>query len=189
VETWKLAATGLLVVALTAVAQADNKIPLCSTKDFPVQLQNQLKDKFGSWKIQDESSLALFTKQRWQSEKPLECPGIAMGSFESADHVSFALLLVPKNNADAAYKLVLFTRGTNESSNAIKVVEEWDKGGASHYFVHKTEISKFLSRDWVTKLHVKTNDGILIFDAAESEYGTDIYFWADGQYRHQWVDY
>ncbi len=165
-QAWKLIVAGLLVAALTTGTQADDKIPLCSTKDFPVELQNQIRDKFVSWKIQDELTIAPYTKQRWQAEKPLECPGIATGRFESSARVSYAILLVPENDPDAAYKLALYAPSGNGASDALRVIEEWNKGGASHYFIRKTEISKFFSRHWITKLHVKTDDGILIFDAA-----------------------
>jgi len=110
-----------------------------------------------------------------------------VGRFEGADN-SYAVLLVPTDNPDTAYKLLVFTASASKLADTLKSVEQWDKGGASNYFIHQIKIKDFFSPDWVRKLHVKTKDGILFVDAGDTEYEADIYFWADGQYRHEPTD-
>jgi hypothetical protein len=81
----------------------------CNVTALPLELQGQLKTKFSSWRVQDTANLKENTKQRWQSEKPLACPGIAIGRFEDPTRISYALLLVPLSNPDSAYRLLVFT--------------------------------------------------------------------------------
>ena len=176
---------GLLVTFLTNTLSAQDPT-LCSTAELPTSVQAELKGKFSSWRVQDVANLAAMTKERWRAEKPLTCPGIAVGKFESVNATSYAVLIVPALDTDSAYKLLVFTP---KVPNSIKVLEEWNKGGASHYFIHELEINKVLSSGWIKKLDIKTTEGFVSVDAAESEYGVDVYFWADSQYRHKWIDY
>ncbi len=118
----------------------------------------------------------------------MDCPGVAVGSFESNDTTSYALVLVPIGNPDSAYRFVVFTPGSSASANEFRVVEQWDKAGASNYFVHKIRISRAFSSEWVRKLHAKARDGILFVDAADTEYEADVYFWTGNQYQHEPLD-
>jgi hypothetical protein len=61
--------------------------------------------------------------------------------------------------------------------------------GASNYFIRRVHIAKVFSTEWVKKLKVASKDGVMSVDAAENEYGVDVYFWTDGQYRHEPIDY
>jgi hypothetical protein len=180
-------AFGLLLAIAATPAKANGESSLCSLNALPVELQNRLKSEFTIWKIQEAPNLRPRAKGRWGDQKPLECPGIAVGRFEGADN-SYAVLLVPIDNPDAAYKLLVFTPGASNPADKLKSVEQWDKGGASNYFIHQIKIKDFFSPEWVRKLHVKTKDGILFVDAGETEYEADIYFWADGHYRHEPTD-
>jgi hypothetical protein len=70
----------------------------------------------------------------------------------------------------------------------LETVDQRDKGGAANYFIHRVPIAKAFSAEWVRKLKVAAQDGVKSVDAAENEYGVDVYFWADGQYRHEPID-
>jgi hypothetical protein len=152
-------------------------------------LQNRLKADFPSWKVQEPSNLSQRARDRWRDEKPLVCPGIASGQFESKNQISYAILLVPAKNPDSAYRLLVLTPGVGSSANSLRVIDQWDKGGASYNFIHTIQISKVFSKEWIRKLQLKTNEGILTVDSGENEYGVEVYFLANGQYRHEPIDY
>jgi len=154
---------------------------------LPLQLQNRLKREFTTWEIQEVANLHPRAKGRWGDQKPLECPGIAVGRFEGVDN-TYAVLLVPANKPDAAYKLLVFNPGAGKPADTLRIVEQWDKGSAGNYFIHRIKIKDFFSPEWVRKLHANARDGILFVDAGEKEYEADIYFWADGHYRHEPID-
>jgi hypothetical protein len=95
----------------TAVA---TKVKPCTLESLPDELQVRLRTDHASWKIQDFSSLSPKAKARWHSERRQpgqmepDCPGIAVGEFKTSQ-LSYAILLVPIEKPDAAYRLVIFT--------------------------------------------------------------------------------
>jgi hypothetical protein len=170
-------------------ASADESSALCKMGTLPPDVQGHLRGEFGSWKIQVPTNLSTRARERWKSEKPLECPGIAVGRFEKDKTPSYAVLLVPQSHSGAGYKLLVFTPQTGQSPYEMRVVEQSSDSGAANLFIHRVPISKFFDEESRKKFQAQTSDGILFADAAEKEYETDIYFWANGSYQHQPVDY
>jgi hypothetical protein len=69
------------------------------------------------------------------------------------------------------------------------VVEKSDEQGASNYFVRKVSIRNFLSEESKTRFQVKANEAILKVYSSDQEYESDIYFWSNGHYRQEPVDF
>jgi hypothetical protein len=180
---------GLLFTTASSKAADVDKMPLCSPSTLPAELQDRLKADFVSWKIQDVSNLSRQARERWQSENPVRCPGLAVGEFERANQASYALLLVPSKKPDAAYRLLIFTPGEGNSPSVLRNIVEWSKGGAANNFIHSIRIAKVFSPEWVSKLDVKTKEGLLFCDSGENEYEVDVFFWSEGQYRNEPIDY
>jgi hypothetical protein len=179
----------LLVLVLVSSALGDDGSHLCDPNQLPPAVQSQLEKDFTSWKIQQPTDLSSSARQRWHSETPLACPGIVAGHMQSAGQSTYVLLLVPRNGGSQAYRLIAFSPGNNVRTYTSDVIERWDQGGSSQYFIHGIQIDKVFSAKWVSKLHVKAREGFLFVDAAESEYEANVYFWADGHYRHEPIDY
>ena len=99
------------------------------------------------------------------------CPGVAVGEFESTTQSPYAVLLVPKDHSDAAYKLLVFTPNAEHPADALKSIDQWDAGGAGNNFIHEIRIAKVFSPEWIRKLTVKTKQGILAVDSGETETG------------------
>src|SRR5271169_1670828 len=161
----------------------------CALRYLPSEIQNRLKRDFGSWKIQGPADLSPRAHARWDGEKPLECPGIAVGQFENGKTPSYAVLLVPQDHADAGYRFLVFGPQSGEPSYEMRVLDQWDKSGAANYFIHKTSISKFFDERSRKKFQAQTSEGVLLVDSAENEYGVAVYFWSAGSYRHEPLDY
>jgi hypothetical protein len=159
----------------------------CTLESLPDELQLRLKAEYSPWKVQDVPSLSVEAKARWQGEKPLECPGIAVGEFKTSQ-LSYALLLVPFEKSDAAFRFMIFTPSGGAAPGSLETVDQWEKGGAANYFIRSVRIAKVFSNEWVKKLRVGAKDGVMSVEAAENEYGVDVYFWANGQYRHEPID-
>jgi hypothetical protein len=180
---------GFVGTALTIPVIAEGQTRGCTLTVLPAEMQRHIQTNYSSWRLQDVSNLSPNAKERWQSEKPLGCPGIAVGQFEKMNQKSYAVLLVPANKPDTGYRLLVFTPDGSESPKHFKAVEQSDKIGASNFFVHGIQISKVFSTEWVKKLRPNTPDGILFVDAGESEYETDVYFWTGDKYRHEPIDH
>jgi hypothetical protein len=161
----------------------------CNLGSLPSDIQNSLKGDFGSWKIQEPENLSEHARKTWAGKELPGCPGIAVGLFQSAKTPSYAVLLVPVDHPDAGYRFLVFSRKTGQSSYEMMVVEQSDDHGASNYFIRKVLISKFFSEESKRKFQVQATEGILMVDSAEQEYEADVYFWSNGRYRQEPVDY
>jgi hypothetical protein len=170
-------------------ASANQSVSFCKVKSLPPDMQNRLKEEYGSWKIQEPTDLSQRARERWESEKPQECPGIAVGHFESAKTPSYAILLVPRGHADGGYRFLVFSQKAGQPVYETRLVEKLDQNGAANYFIHRTSISKFFDEPSRKKFQAHTEDGILLVDSAENEYGVEVYFWPGGRYRHEPIDY
>jgi hypothetical protein len=168
---------------------ADESPAICKMGSLPSDVQSRLKDEFSSWKVQNPTDLSPRARERWKSEKPLECPGIAVGRFENDKTPSYAVLLVPRGHSDSGYKLAVFSPKTGLPSYEMMAVEQSGKSGAANFFIHTIPISKFFDEQSRKKFQVSTIEGILLADAAEKEYETDVYFWSNGSFQHQPIDY
>jgi hypothetical protein len=162
---------------------------LCKPGSLPPDIQSRLKEEYGSWKIQEPADLSKRAHERWESEKPLECPGIAVGHLESTKTPSYAILLVPVAHADGGYRFLVFSEKAGQPAYDARLVEKLDQDGASNYFIRTTPISKFFDQPSRKKFQAHTVDGILLVDSAENEYGVEVYFWSGGHYRHEPIDY
>lgn len=160
---------------------------VCQSDSLPEDIRNRLKSDFPAWKIQDTNGLAALTRERWESEKPLQCPGVAIGKFESKESLSFAVLLAPRTNTVAGYRLVVFDL---KSANwAYRIVDQSEEGQAGTVFIRAAAISKFFDEASKRKFHAEMPECILMVDAAENEYEADIIFLAGADYRKEPVDY
>jgi hypothetical protein len=181
----------LLPTALAFGQQSASKQEsrLCQLDSLPKAIQLRLKQEYGSWRIQEAPNLSQRARERWESEKPLRCPGIAVGSFESAQTPSYAFLLVPTVNADAGYRFVVFSQRPGQSNYEPTLLDKLDEAGGANYFVRGTPIGKFFDQASKKRFNAHTSDVILLFDSAEKEYEVDVYYWSENHYRHDPVDY
>jgi hypothetical protein len=162
---------------------------LCKPESLPPEIQSRLKKDFASWAIQEPGNLSATALERWNGDKPPGCPGIAIGRFENAKMPSYAVLLVPQGHAKAGYKLLVFSPKSGESSFEMRAVEQSNDGGPGDFFIRGVRIGKFFDEPSRKKFQVQASEGILLIDAAENEYESDVYFWTNSGYQHHPVDY
>lgn len=182
-------ATCFNLAALAASKTPEKEILSCSVESFPDSVKSQLKEDLATWKIQQRDDLSYSARERWQAEKPLQCPGIAVGTFEGENSSAYAVLLVPRDRSSVGYKFFVFGPAGDAGSYGRRVVEQSKDPGAENFFIRKIPVGKFFNATSKLKFHVRTLEGILMVDAGESEYEADVYFWADGRYQQQPVDY
>jgi hypothetical protein len=162
---------------------------LCRLDSLPTAIQHRLKQEYGPWKIQEPANLSQRAREAWEPKKPLACPGIAAGYFESAKVLSYSVLLVPTGHVDEGYRFLVFSQKLGQPGYEIRVLDKLDEKGAANYYIQSTPISKFFDEPSRKKFQAHTKDGILLTDSGENEYGVEVYFWSGGRYRHEPVDY
>jgi hypothetical protein len=170
------------------LANSHNAEPrLCDR--LPVEVQNRIKADFGGWKVQEPENLSQQARSSWAVKKSPSCPGIAMGFFRSQKQTSYAVLLVPSDHPDTAYTFVVFNPQPDNLAYEELVVEKSDHQGASNFFVQTVPVAKFFDEASKKKFQVQATEAVLMVDSAENEYEADIYFWSNGKFRQEWVDY
>lgn len=174
---------------LPEVAKPAEGNGVCKLESLPQEIRNRLTMEFASWKVQEPETLSPHAHERWESEKPQQCPGIAIGQFEKDKKISYGVLLARKGRADANYKFLVFSPKGGTPSFEMHVLDQLDDGGGSNLFIRRVGIGKFFSELSKKKFRVQAPEGILLVDSGENEYETDIYFWVSNAYQHQWVDY
>jgi hypothetical protein len=174
---------------LPGPAKSTEKLSLCNPGSLPDDVQNHLGGELNAWRIQGPADLGPDARERWESEKPLQCPGIAVGHFEDDKTLSYAVLLVPQSRSGTGYKFVVFSAKAGQSSYGMRVADQSAASEASNYFIHEVEINKFFDEKSKRKFQVQTRQGILLVGSGKIGYEADIYFWAGGKYEGQPVDY
>jgi uncharacterized protein DUF3738 len=165
------------MVSFCGRAQSAGTGAQCGTAGLPKQVQQVIAQRFPAWKIQGSSDLSSAARSDWRSRRPLACPGIARGRFASK-RAAYALLLVPVDNPNAAYRFVVFDSSGQPDKE--QVIEQSDSPGAANYFIRKVPIRSIFSIEWIQRLKIEAPDGILLVDSAATEYETDVYFYAGG---------
>lgn len=174
-----------LGIGLSAYSQTQSKMPSCSSPLLPPGLEDHLKASFPSWRVKLPSDLKPFARGDWSSLKPVECPGVAWGRFEPGSHVVYAFLLVPSARPHSAYRLVI-ARWPDQGTASFKVLDQSDSAGEGDYFIRGVRLREIFNETFLRTLRVQ--DGILLADWAETEYGNNVYFWRNGKYAFEPVE-
>jgi hypothetical protein len=161
----------------------------CNPNLLPPSIQEHLLGLTSEWKVQQLRDLGSRAQERWESEKPLACPGIAIGRFDGSKELSYTVLLVPIKQKAKGYKLIGFKPQPNVQVYQETDIDQSDQEDASGFFIRSIDIQKFFDPRSRKKFQMQAQKGILFIDAGDQEYEADIYFWAEGKYHRQPIDY
>jgi hypothetical protein len=180
-----LYATGsLLTCAITLCSAVNAQQKPCDGSDLPAPIQALLKDKFPSLRPKQLSDMSDDDQQLWKKVKgkSSDCPGIATGHFEIKDQLAYAILLVSKQEPNAGYKLVVFTKDANGDSYSAKLlnqvegsVEQIDSSGL---VISRAPPGKY--SDALNSKSIQLNlDGILL---EWTQGSADLFYFSGGKY-------
>ena len=82
----------------------------------------------------------------------------------------------------------MFTPVRDKVSYNMTVLDE-ATDDASDVFIHREQVAKFFDQKSIAKFRVDADELILFADAGEKNYETDVYFWGNGGFQHQPIDY
>jgi hypothetical protein len=171
---------------LQAAGEPDELSALCKVESLPQDIRGSLTRNFSSWKIQEPADLSPRARTRWGEARPLTCPGIAAGHFQDAKTASYALLLIPTDHANTAYKLLVYTQQSGQQYYGFKAVEQLDSG-ASDVFVQTVSTGSFPEAAARWAAHSKANEAILLVDSASS--ASSLFGWSGVSYEREPVSY
>jgi len=178
-------AIGTLFVAIIS-ARANSptgsasQVPmLCEEVALPTRINELLKTKFPQWRPKQASDMSTDDQQSWLGAHEKECPGIAVGQFESADALSYAVLLVAKSEPTGGYKIVAFSRMPAGDVYALKLLDRADGETYSGRVISKADLRKYSDFDGTKSIETKL-DGVYV---EWIEKVAQLYYWSGGRYR------
>jgi hypothetical protein len=170
---------GTLGLVPTQISPTQNAAA-CDESALPASVRDLLNAKFSEWRPKQVSDMDADDQHLWLTAvHAKECLGIAVGHFETADELSYAILLVPKSNPGGGHKVVVVSKGGPKSAYTWKLLDHGDGQTYSGLVISKAAPGKY--SDWENNKSIRLKlDGIQV---EWMEKGAVLYFWSEGRYR------
>lgn len=156
------------------------KTDACRKLALPSRAQALLDKQYVDWRPKHVSDLGPDDKQLWLEEHAKDCPGIAMGHFEKADELAYAVLLVPKSQSSHGYRIIVLRKAATEEGYSASVLDQGEAQGADSGMVISTAPrGTYSDFESTTSVQVK-------LDAVNVEWlekAAVLYYWVHGEYR------
>ena len=163
------------------------KADSCGEIELPTKVKEQLNTTYPTWTVQNHQSLSKTAVSRWSSQKPMGCPGAIEGEFLPDGTRAYVLIIVPREDHDSRYRLVIMREVVGQDFRP-EIIETSEVPGASNYFLQKVRTSDYFNHEKAKRFKPQAKESFLIFDAAEQEYGVELYFWSERRFQTSPVD-
>lgn len=174
-----LLGTAGLFSVINASRPAAQTSAACNDAALPAPVNDALKAKFPQWRPKQVADMDADDQQLWMKAHEKECPGIAIGHFESAGGLSYAFLLVPKSEPTGGYKIVVFSKVPTGDAYAWKLLDYADGETYSGLVISKAEPGKYSDFEGTKSIQTKL-DGVYV---EWIEKGAVLYYWSAGRYH------
>ena len=167
-----------VVLGIVLVSSAQVKTA-CQTSTLPSGAQVLLDRKYADGRLKDVSDLGADDQRLWVTAHPKDCPGIAIGHFETADQLSYAILLVPKSESSHGYKIVVLAKVAADDRYVDRVLDQNAQASDSGMVISTAPRGSYSDFEGTTSVHLKV-------DAVNVEWiekGAVVYYWEHGKYR------
>jgi len=172
-----VAATSVLFSFFVLSAQVRAELPGPCEKALPPAVQSYVEHQFPEWRAKALSDLEGYDRQLWQETHKKECPGIAVGHFEKAEQLSYALLLVPRSTAKSGYKFVVISSAP-ENTYRSELLDHNDAEDASGMVISKAPPGKYSDFEQTKTVQLKLDS--ISLDWLEKS--SVLYYWSDGHF-------
>lgn len=168
-----------LVCPILAPASFSQTTPSpCTDSMLPGSVNELLKARFPKWRPKRLLDMDAGDQQLWlKGPNGKACPGIAIGHFENADELSYAVLLVPQSNPGGGHKIVVF--GKTKDVYSVRLLDQAEGQTYSGLVISRTGPGKY--DDWENTKSIQIElDGLRV---EWMEQGAQLYYWRAGRYR------
>jgi hypothetical protein len=169
--------------AIPGLISAAQTSAVCGEAVLPAPINELLKAKFARWKPERVSDLYADDQKYWSDAHPNDCPGIAVGHFESEGNLSYAVVLVPVSGQLGGYQILVFSKGLNTEVYAWKVLEHAEGKDKFAPVISKVPPGKYVGFDDTKSVRLKL-DGVNVEWIEKSSL---IYYWLGGRYHQIWT--
>jgi hypothetical protein len=164
-----------LVCASSLVGQ---EVQPCGEAHLPLPIAGMIKTKFPGWRPKEIADLGKDDRQLWLKAHKKECPGIAVGHFESAGMPSYAVLLVPQSRPTGGYRILVFSKSPRGDSYRSTILAHADTEGYSGIVIETAPPGKYSSFDDLKSVTIN-REGLYV---EWIEKGIVLYYWTGGRY-------
>lgn len=169
-----------LLSLFSAPVSASQASSACSETALPTSVNELLKTKFPQWRPKQVSDMDPDDQQLWlKSAHEKECPGIAIGHFENASELSYAILLVPKSEPSGGHKILVFSKGLAKDAYTWRLLDHAEGETYSGLVIFKAPPGKYSSWENTKSIQLKL-DGVYV---EWMEKGAQLYYWSGGRYH------
>lgn len=141
----------------------------------PPKVQTALNRQFPGWRITQLKDLVEDDQQLWKKAHPIDCPGIASGSFRRGGS-SVAVLLIHTEGATHKQQLVLISE--ENAGQRFRVLRELPASQVT-WVISKVPAGGY--RDWTRQKHVHTERDGIYLEHIEST--ITLFYWRNGSFR------
>jgi hypothetical protein len=172
-------AVGMLALISTRSARAQNSDP-CAESNLPSPVVELIRTKFSGWRPKQIPDLDPDNRQLWLKPHRNDCPGIAVGHFQSPDRLSYAVFLVPQSDPSGDYKLLVFNKGPSGDAYVWKVLGQ---ARATTYSGTVIEIAPPGHYEDYEDARISVTTTLDGFYLELIEKGAILYYWSAGRYK------
>jgi hypothetical protein len=155
----------------------------CDASALPQEIQTKLDKNYPDWQPEKLENLDDEDRKLWTNAHPNDCPGIAIGHFESKNELSYALLLVSKpDRRRQGFRVVAFTRSGPSATYIPHLVTKWNDG---LYYYNSDEVIATVPpgryAEAMGPKNVQTDLDSILCETLEK--GAAVYYWKNGHYH------
>jgi len=155
----------------------------CDISVLPQEIQTKIANDFPDWQVEKLEQLDDEDRQLWTKAHPNECPGIAVGHFESKTELSYALLLVSKpDRKRPGLRILVFSRLGPSAPYVEHLLAKWDVGTfyeGSDQVIATVPTGNYEEAMGPKKVQIDL-DGICYEVMGK---GTILYYWKNGRFH------
>jgi len=140
-------------------------------------VQSYVEHQFPEWRPKALSDLEGYDRQLWQEAHRKEYPGIAVGHFENAEQLSYALLLVPRSTAKSGYKFVVISSAPENTYHS-EILDHNNAEDASGMVISKAPPGKYSDFEQTKTVQLKLDS--ITLDWLEKS--SVLYYWSEGHF-------
>lgn len=170
-----LISTALFLFTSIGLGEAASQDP-CDIVTLPVPVNQLLTKKFPGWRYVKLSDLHPENQELWLlSGHGKDCPGIAVGHFQSKKDLSFAVGLISTKMGQPNFKLVIVNR--EEGAYRHIVLVEPEHPGFS--VISRVPPGKYFDNEKGKNVELVL-EGVQLEDISK---GAILFYWKDGRYE------
>jgi hypothetical protein len=177
-----LRASVLLLVAVGTCTRSKAADP-CDLSVVPQEVRAKIAKDYADWQPERLEQLDEEDRAMWIKAHPDDCPGIAIGHFESKTEFSFAFLLVSKpDRKRPGLRILVFSRSDVSAPYVPRTISKWNVGP---FYENSNQVIATVPPGHYEEAQgphkVQTDLDGISYEVMEK--GTILYYWKNGRYQ------